>query len=413
VAVMDTIAPEAKGHADRMGAADLVVALPSCQSRELLASAVDGLRAVLPELLPGGKTVLLCPEAAVLLAEGGAELPAADASFQLLPMALSPVARYQEQSLDQGLRSLLQVGKTLGAKVCVLLASESSPDCLRELTAPVLNLGFDLSSPLYSRRKFDSLLNSGIVYPLTRALYGARLQYPMAVDLAISPRLAEKYLQTQSADSRPDSVWITTKAMCAGLQICQVHRGFAPAPGITEPVDLSASLAQVLGALFLDAERNTACWQKVRGSQSVRAFGRPAAADTANAPADVREMIETFQRGCKELLDIWAPALSPATLMNLKKAAKLPADQFRLPDGVWVHALYDFLLGHRQRVINREHLLRAITPVYLAWVASYALEVQNFSPLAVEDRLETLCAAFEDLKPYLLSRWRWPDRFNP
>jgi glucosylglycerate synthase len=71
------------------------------------------------------------------------------------------------------------------------------------------------------------------------------------------------------------------------------------------------------------------------------------------------------------------------------------------------------MLGHRHRVINREHLLRAMTPIYLAWVASYALEVQTYSPLAVEDRLESLCAAFEDLKPYLLSRWRWPDRFNP
>jgi len=27
--------------------------------------------------------------------------------------------------------------------------------------------------------------------------------------------------------------------------------------------------------------------------------------------------------------------------------------------------------------------------------------------------LERLCTAFENGKPYLLSRWRWPDRFNP
>jgi glucosylglycerate synthase len=195
--------------------------------------------------------------------------------------------------------------------------------------------------------------------------------------------------------------------------VCQVHRGFAPATSVSEPADLSASLAEVLGTLFLDAERNAAFWQRVRGSQPVRTLGRPAPEDIESASVDVHEMIETFHRGCKDLLDIWAVALSPATIVNLKKLARLPADQFRLLDSVWVHAMYDFMLGHRQRVISREHLLRAMTPVYLAWVASYALEVQDFSPGAVADRLETLCGAFEDLKPYLLSRWRWPDRFNP
>jgi hypothetical protein len=88
-------------------------------------------------------------------------------------------------------------------------------------------------------------------------------------------------------------------------------------------------------------------------------------------------------------------------------------DRFHQPDTLWVRILYDFILGHRQRVISREHLLRAMTPIYLGWVATYALEVQNSSMDAVEDRVERLCEAFEDLKPHLLSRWRWPDRFNP
>jgi hypothetical protein len=235
----------------------------------------------------------------------------------------------------------------------------------------------------------------------------------MAADLAISPRLAEKYLQPPGAAAQPQSGLITTKAVCEGLQVCQVHRGFAPAPSPPEQTDLSASLAQVLGTLFLEMERNAAFWQKVRGSQAVRTFGQPAPADAESASVDVHKMIETFQRGCTDLLDIWAMALSPATLLNIKKLARLPADQFRLADSLWVRVLFEFALGHRQRVISREHLLRAMTPIYLAWVASYALEVQDFSPGAVEDRLETLCAAFEDLKPYLLSRWRWPDRFNP
>jgi hypothetical protein len=33
--------------------------------------------------------------------------------------------------------------------------------------------------------------------------------------------------------------------------------------------------------------------------------------------------------------------------------------------------------------------------------------------LAPEAHIEALAAAFETDKPYLVSRWRWPDRFNP
>jgi glucosylglycerate synthase len=41
------------------------------------------------------------------------------------------------------------------------------------------------------------------------------------------------------------------------------------------------------------------------------------------------------------------------------------------------------------------------------------LEVANSSAADAEQRLERLARAYEDGKPYLLSRWRWPDRFNP
>jgi glucosylglycerate synthase len=80
---------------------------------------------------------------------------------------------------------------------------------------------------------------------------------------------------------------------------------------------------------------------------------------------------------------------------------------------VWVKTVYDFAIGYKQRTINRDHLLRALTPLYLGWVASFIMQVQEAGPEDVERRLEKLCATYETGKPYLISRWRWPDRFNP
>jgi len=84
-----------------------------------------------------------------------------------------------------------------------------------------------------------------------------------------------------------------------------------------------------------------------------------------------------------------------------------------MPDETWARIVYDFVLAYRLRTINRDQMLRALTPIYLGWVASYALELENASPEAVEQRLERLCLAYENTKSYLIARWRWPDRFNP
>jgi hypothetical protein len=105
--------------------------------------------------------------------------------------------------------------------------------------------------------------------------------------------------------------------------------------------------------------------------------------------------------------------LPPASLLEIRKLSRLTADQFRMPDPLWVRIVYDFALGHRLRTISRDHLLPALTPLYLGWVASYALEMELQGAIAVEDRLLRLSREYEAAKPYLVSRWRWPDRFSP
>jgi hypothetical protein len=93
----------------------------------------------------------------------------------------------------------------------------------------------------------------------------------------------------------------------------------------------------------------------------------------------------------------------------LSKLTRLAPEHFQMADRLWARVVYDFVVGYRLRAISQDHLIRAMTPLYLAWVASYALEANVES----EERMEHLGLAFEAAKPYILSRWRWPDRFNP
>jgi hypothetical protein len=124
-------------------------------------------------------------------------------------------------------------------------------------------------------------------------------------------------------------------------------------------------------------------------------------------------MIESFQLGFLNLREVWARVLPPATVVALGRLARAPADGFRMPDDLWARTVFDFALGHRLRTINRDHLLRAMTPLYLGWVASFALDIGEADRLAVRKRLDDLALAYETQKSYLQARWRWPDRFTP
>jgi glucosylglycerate synthase len=124
-------------------------------------------------------------------------------------------------------------------------------------------------------------------------------------------------------------------------------------------------------------------------------------------------MLESFKLGYQDLQGVWSLFLPPASLLEYKKLSRCTEAQFRFPDDLWARTVYDFALAWRLRVMDRDHLLRAITPVYLGWAASSVLQLQAAGPEEVEARQEQLCMAFETQKRYLISRWRWPDRFSP
>jgi hypothetical protein len=323
------------------------------------------------------------------------------------------------ENMANAYESVLAAGDKLGVRAACVLASDCqslTSEWISRLVQPVMQLGFDLVTPYYAHGKFEGLLNNCLISPLTRALYGARIQSPMGPDVGISRRLYQRILGLEqgarAAQRAHAPVSIAATAVCSGFKICQAHVGVRLYPPM-DWTNLSSLLAQVLGPLFLDVERNAACWQRPRESVHTPSFGDRQAVSEDRGAVDIGRMLELFRLGTRDLLEVWSLVLSPTTLLGLRKLASLPPEQFCMPDELWARTVYDFALGHRIRTISRDHLLRAMTPLYLGWIASYALEMQTATVRAAEQRLERLCQAFEATKPYLVSRWRWPDRFNP
>ncbi len=322
---------------------------------------------------------------------------------------LSAFAAYQ---------AVFAASEKLGARACCIVASKlesATPRWICQLVQPLLQSNLDLVLPRYARRKLERLLTSSVISPITRCLYAKRIHNPMGPDLGVSQRLFRKILGAERnarANGMHPLASLTSAALCDNMQVCEVHVGARSYPP-TDWKNISSLIAQVLGPIFLDMERNAICWQRTRGWVPVPVIGEPVSVSQDTANPDIGRMVESFQLGNRDLQEIWSLVLPPATLFELRKLSHLPLEQFRMPDELWARIVYDFALAHRLRTINRDHLLKSMTPLYLAWVASYALELRAEGEAASEQRLERLSIAFESSKPYLVSRWRWPDRFNP
>ena len=409
MAELESLPPPLKERLTHLGRADVVVAVPGIATHDALLDTISRVRGALDGADPAPRTVLMHPDGA--LPDPGP----AEAQPALLPFPLTPVNRLPGpgENLMEVYRTIFLASNGLGARACVVVGSEPaalSPEALRCLIQPILEGDFDLVTPCYLRRRFETLLNSAVIAPLGRALYGKRLRFPVGADFGFSPRLVERYLKP--IPDRRTPVWFASDAACAGFKIGQAELG-VPVPVQRDPPDVNAAVAQLLGPVFQDVERYAACWQKVRGSQAVPTFGPAGAVLDEAGAVEVSRMIDAFRLGYRNLPAVWSVVLPPATLVELKRLTQAAPEAFRLSDELWARIIYDFALAFRLRVMNRDHLLGAMTPLYRAWVASYAIEVRTAGPAAIEQRLERLGSAFEAQKPYFVSRWRWPDRFNP
>ena len=313
--------------------------------------------------------------------------------------------------------SFFALARATGARANVFISADLAAleeAAVASLAAPILAGECELAMPIYAQGRFDGLLNASILSPLARALYGKRVRYPLAQDFAIAPALLPIFEQpAKRLLSAGETIfWPATQAAIHERKLCQVYVDVHHET-VAEGVDLSTVLAQVVGPLFSDMEANASVWQRVRGSHAIPTSGTAFAAPPEKGKIDTRPMVESFLLASRNLQDVWSLVLPPVTQLELKRLTRATPEAFHLPDSLWVRILYDFALAHRLRTLSRSHLMGALTPLYLAWVASYAGEVLALSDAEADARLEELAVAYESGKSYLVSRWRWPDRFNP
>ncbi len=311
------------------------------------------------------------------------------------------------------LRSLLSVAARVGARACAVVEGDvrtATPEWFELLLRPVLLSGYDWVAPRYHRHKYDGAITHGLAYPWLRALYGLQLREPLAWEFGVSPRLMRRLLAEDDWNHPPVRVtpglWMSTVALGEGYRVCQSFLGARhwgpPAP----EGGLAAMLSQIADTLFRLADDYAPVWQARNGSRPADCFGHRFDLALDPLPRAVDCLLAAFLTACAEVEEVWSEALRPDTLQAVRQtAARAGSPSFRFENELWTRIVYEFADAHRRQPGRRAWLLPSLTPLYVAWLASFILETEYSVSAEVEEKVESLCQCFERYKPYLIQLW--------
>ncbi len=402
-----------------VGEVDILVGLPTHNNARTVGSIVQTIRSGILRSFPRERAVIINADGGSR--DGTPELVRALAIDDARPVsnlyalrtlhAISTKYASAPQSAV-ALRTILAAAELLRAKACIVISPESEnvqPEWISSLLRPVINEGFDLVSPTYRRHKFDGLLMTNLLYPMVRALYGIRVREAYMPDFGFSGRLGSQFLSQngwhEGIGENGIELRFTLAAITGGFGICQSFLGDKEHVE-RRAADLVPTLRQTVGVLFSALESDFQAWSAVSGSKPVPTTGSGEEVLLDPLRVNRKRLREMFTTGVNELGSVFQSILAPSTLAELHRIAGMGDEEFRYPAELWVRTVYEFAAAYRKSVINRDHIIQALAPLFRGRVLTFLVENRNGSANDVANNIEGLCLEFERLKPYLLEIWK-------
>ncbi|RJQ23959.1 MAG: glycosyltransferase [Nitrospiraceae bacterium] len=410
---------EIQERIDEIKEADIIVGIPSYNNARTIGHVVRAVQAGFAKYFPDKKCVLVNSDGGST--DGTMDIvqntTVEDFQSVLLSHSVSPFFKLATPyhgipGKGSAFRTIFEIADAVNAKACAVVDSDLrsiTPEWIELLIKPVIEGDFDYVAPLYHRHKYDGTITNSIVYPLSRALYGKRIRQPIGGDFGFSGRLAKFYLtkdvwETDVARYGID-IWMTTTAIANNFRVCQSFLGAKIHDPKDPGADLSAMLYQVVSATFDLMETYAHSWKNIKVSGPVPVFGFQYAVGLEPVSVNIERMLERFSLGVRELKDIWKEFLPQEIIAFLDKAGDLKKEEFNMPEEVWVEIIYSFAVAAHKKIMNREHLLKSLTPLYIGRTASFVIEAWDSGAQEVEEKIERLCRVFEEKKGVLAEKW--------
>lgn len=411
------------GQLISVGEVDILVGVPTHNNAKTVGPIVEMIQAGILKFFPRERAAIInadggsrdgTPQMVVSAAIGDAQ--SGSKLYALRTLRAISTEYASSPASGTALRTILAAAELLRAKACAVISPESTTitaDWLAALLRPVYADQFDLVLPTYRRHRFDGILLTNLLYPMTRALYGLKIREPYALEFAFSGRLGSQFLgqnawneETARAGSE---IQLTLAAIAGGSRIGQSFLGTKQHVE-RHSADLVPALRRTVGALFSSLEPNFSLWSGKTGSQAIPTTGAEQEFSLEPLRVNRKRLREMFSTGVAELAGVFQSILSAATLAELQRIAGLDeagVDEagFSYSAELWVKTVYEFAVAYHKSVISRDHIIQALAPLFRGRAFTFLMENRNGTTANVENNVEALCMEFERMKPYLLKMW--------
>ncbi|MGA8407735.1 MAG: hypothetical protein WB680_11210 [Candidatus Acidiferrales bacterium] len=310
-------------------------------------------------------------------------------------------------------RSILAAADLVRAKACAVVSPHSpslDTNWIKNLLQPSYRDDFDFVAPLYSRHKYEGLLARNLLYPMTRATFRRGIRELHSTDFGFSGKLVTQCLGQdvwgeESVRKSPE-IWMVICAITSGFKCCQSFLGPKVQTAATSSTDIVAAVRETVGALFWCLESQQEFWMGAPAPEAVPTFGSDHELTTDNVRVNRKRIYELFQKGVTDLAPILKTILADETRADIERVAQLDERNCRLENELWVKVVFEFAAAYHHNVMNRDHLLQSLVPLYRGRIYSFLAEHQTSTPEEIEAATENLCHEFERQKPYLLEMWK-------
>jgi len=402
-----------------VGEVDILVGLPTHNNAKTIGSIVHAIQGGILQWFPRERAVIINVDGGSR--DGTTELVTGVSIDDVRPASnlyalrtLHSISTKYASSPASGiaLRTILAAAELLRAKACVVMSPDSAnidAEWLSKLLHPIHRDGFDLVIPTYRRHKFEGLLITNLLYPMIRAIYGVRIREAYTPEYGFSSRLGSQFLAQNAwndgTGGAGGELRLPLAAITGGYRICQ---SFLREKDHVErrAADLVPAMRQTVGVLFSALELDFPAWSTVAGSQPVPTTGADQEVLLEPLRVNRKRLREMFSTGVAELEAVFQSILSPSTLAELQRMARLGEEEFHYSSELWVRTVYEFAASYSKSVISRDHIIQALAPLFRGRAFTFLMENRDASAEDVENNIEGLCLEFERLKPYLLQMWK-------
>jgi hypothetical protein len=398
-----------------VGQVDILVGLPTLNNAATVADVVRAVHLCFTRDFPRLRTVMInsdggstdgTPDLIRSASFAESDRVLTSHSLRTLHRVLAPY--HGLPGKQAALRTVFAAGELTQAKVIVVidpLGPTTSPERVTELVSPIARAEVEFLAPSHRRHPRDGVLVTQLVRPLVRALYGVALDEPLGSEFSCSGRFASHCLEQNIWDLDVARVaidlWLRTEAIAQAFPVGQITR--PPTTSAGAHTGLRDAVQQVVMALVETLREHASFWTRTNGVRELPSWGTEAA-DVLDAPAwDYQELAAQARHDIGEIRPLLEGVLEKDLLARIADETSGPGPQS--DDELWVAIVYAFVAAARRGSPGLDQLAGMFVPLYLWRAAAFMRHAAVEPDAMVEEGLESLCQAFQRLKPTLVERW--------